>query len=592
MLSTMRKRIRVIMIVVAVAFIAGFLGGELWNMIRTRRDRGDQANAGLVGKVGARSVSIDEYRNAVAYMTQKYREDNQLRDLTVEDYAHIEDQAWGFIVSELTWNRLLEQARVRTSEEELFEIMKGNPPEELRDNPELLDEDGQFSQEKYLQVMNNPANQQYFQRYFTQLADALPKEKLRIDVLNSFRLTRPEIEAALAEENSHWKVTSLYFGPRALSEKIEPTEPQVETYWREHQDEFQAREVRKFKYVVFPVAPTPQDSSDARDLIDRAYRQLESGESFNMTMLDFTDLIPDTTSALVGRGLLDPDTDSVVGTIRPGSHSAPFLADYGWQMVLLDSLRGDSLALRRILVRIKLGTDNVADVLDRVRDFIERCRSAPFDSVAADAGLVPAPTRPMVAGEINLAALQLSAPVRFEQWGRKAEPGDVIQGPIRGAGGYYLFTLEELVPGGLQTLEEARQQVVIRARRELEKEAWRSMATTAVGELQRGVSFEKHAAGHPEVELATEEFSGLADARRRRGPELAGALLGLDTGQRAGPIETGWGVFVLRCDERTVADGLTAEQYAERRQQQLAQELMTRLLEEPDVKDFRDPYSY
>jgi hypothetical protein len=103
MLTTLRKRVRAIMIVVAVAFVAGFLMGELWRVLSSSRGQESPLSRGIVAEVGGRKVNTDQYRNAIAYMTDKYRSENQLRDLSNEDYAKIENQAWEFLVTEFTW---------------------------------------------------------------------------------------------------------------------------------------------------------------------------------------------------------------------------------------------------------------------------------------------------------------------------------------------------------------------------------------------------------------------------------------------------------------------------------------------------------
>ena len=581
------------MIVVAVMFVAGFLLGELWRVLASRGREGNQPQRDHIALIGDRKVSPEEYRNAVSYVTAKYRENNQLRDLSTQDYSRIDDEAWDFLVSEVTWNKLFERTGTRVSHEEVMEIIKANPPEDLRKNPELLTEAGEFDQEKYLQALNNPQNQVYFQRYYRDMVEALPKEKVRIDAVNSFRLTNPEIAEAMLSENAAWKTTSLYIGPRAITQNVESTEAEARAYFEAHPDEFRSREIRAMRYVTFPVGMSADDSADAKEIVDRAHKQLRAGETFNMTMLDFSDLVPDTFAPYFPRERLDGPTDSVVGSLKVGETSEPFLTEYGWQLVVLDSLSGDSVALRRILIRFKMGPENVANVLDEVRDFVERSDNAPFDTVAADMDLAIRAARPMVGGEANMAGLDITSASQLTDWARKAKPGDVMNSPVRGRSGYYVFQLEEVRPAADQTFEEARKQAELRAQRELEREAWTDMAVVAKQELDAGVSIEDYVAVNPDVEVMTDEFVGVAEARRNKGAELAGALLALDApGQIVGPIATGWGAFIIRCDEFTTGEAATVQQVAQTIQQNRAQGILAELLAGPEVKDYRDPFSY
>ncbi len=591
----MRKRVRIIMIVVAAAFILGFLGSELWNIIARQggADPRGQNPKGLVAEVGKHEVTSEEYRAALAYITEKYKNENRLRDLSNEDYANIEQQTWRFLVGELTWSQVLEKARIRLTQDEVVQIMQANPPEELRDNPELMT-DGRFDQQKYVELMNKPENREYFSRYYQELVEMLPKEKFRIDVVSSWRPTQLEIQEQLAQANTVWRVTSLYFGPAAIADAgdIQPTDAEIKAYYDANRNDFKSKEVRQIRYTVFPVALSSRDSADAKELIDKAWAQLQSGESFNLTMLDYSELAPDTIATKFPRERLDPATDSVVKKLKPGQTSEPFLASYGWQIIALDSISADSVALRRIVVRVKLGGEALATVRDTVRAFIEQASAAPFESVAARFNSPVLRLRPMVDGELNLAGLNIDSPNQVEQWARRAKPGSVLPNAQRGPFGYYVFCLDSVTPAGVQDFEKVKAAAGWRVRQKKEKALWQAKAEAAVAELRAGKTLEQYASENPGVELQPEEFPGLQEARRRKGPEFAGALLGLAAGERVGPVIADWGAFIIRCDERFEIQGMTAETYAQQRQQDIAQRLMGEFLKTPDIKDYREGLQY
>ncbi len=588
----MRKRVRLIMIVVAVAFVAGFLMSELWNVIGRQGGRQQQQDPNLVGIIGDRKVTAEEYRNAVNYMTDKYKQENQLRDLSAGDYAQIQDRAWQFLVSELTWGKLFKQTKVQISQEEVLEIMKSNPPEDLRNRPELLDSTGQFSRDKYVELMNNPQNQQYFAKYFQDLAEMLPKEKLRLDVLNSYRVTGAEMADALRTGNSTWQVTSLYFGPKLLTEKVEPTEAEARAWYDKHPDDFKGRELRQLRYVTFPLAVTARDSADALEKVQAAYAQLQSGEDFNLTIMDFSNLVSETTSTMVARSRLDAKTDTALGALKPGQYSAPFLADYGWQIVMLDSAKTDSIAVRRILLRVQLGEEALAAVRDSVQNFVDQSKTEDFDTLAARFNTPVLRARPWVGGEPNFAGLDLASPSQLSEWAKRAKAGDVLDKPLRGQSGYYVFQLADVKPATVQPFEEVKEAATWRVRQAREKEVWLAQARAAMEQLKAGKTLEQYAAENLNVEMQTEEFAGVVDARRRKGAEFAGAVAALDPGQRAGVIETNWGAFIIRCDNRTDSGQLQSQQFAQQRQQQTGQELLEGLLKEPEIRDYRDQFGF
>ncbi len=591
MLSNMRKRVRVIMFVVAAAFLAGFLMGELWRMIGTRGSRPGRDTHGFVGRVGDHNVTPEEYRGAVSYTTDKYKTDNRLRDLSNEDYQAIEQQAWKFLISELTWAKVLTAAKVGVTQDEVMEIIQSNPPEELRNKPELLT-DGKFDQQKYMQVMNAPENRQYFTRYFRQLLEMLPREKFRIDVISAYRVTGPETEDALAAANTRWKTTALYFGPQALKQKFEPTEAEAKAWYEANKDSFRTKETRQLRYVSFPLTVTPQDSADAKEIIDRAYDQLLKGESFNLTTLDYSDLEAETLSAMTPRSGLDKLTDSVVSRLKPGQHSPPFLAAYGWQIVRLDSAKKDSVAYGRILVRVKMGSEMVGTVRDSVRSFIENAATEKFDTLAVRFGLTIRTARPLVGDQKDLPGLDVENAGQIVEWAKSAKAGQVYDLPQRGTQGYHVFELGEVKPAGVAEFEKVKQAATFRLRREKEKPAWTEAARQALDAIKAGKSFEQYAQENPGVELQVDSFNGIEDCRRKKGPEFAGAVAALNVGEKCGVVETNWGAFIIRCDDRAPTATLDPAGYADERRAGVAQQVMTEMLKQPEVRDYRDALAY
>jgi len=582
------------MFIVAAAFIAGFLMSELWRMIGTRGSRRgrQQDTHGYVAQIDDHNVTNDEYRGVVSYITDRYKTENKLRDLSNEDYQAIEQQAWKYLVNEVTWAKALKAGKIAVTNEELMEIVKGNPPEELRNKPELMT-DGKFDPQKYLQVMNAPENREYFVRYFRQIAEMLPREKFRIDVDNAYRVTNSELEDALTAANTRWKTTALFFGSQVLTQKIEPTDAEAEAWYNANKKQFLRKEMRRLRLVYFPLALTPDDSAAAKEAIDRANDELVKGETFNLATLDYSDLEGETLSTMIPRTALDKVTDSILSRLKPGQHCSPYLAQYGWQIVQLDSAKKDSVAFRRILVRVKIGAEVLATVRDSVRSFIEKSANEKFDSLAARFGLQVRPVRPIYGDQKDLPGLDVDSPTELIDWARAAKPGQVFDRPLRGARGYYVFELSEAKPAGVQEYDDMAKQVAkAGVRREKEKQVWLPMARQALDAIKAGKSLEQCAQENPGVEIQADSFIGIAECRMKKGMEFAGAVLALNTGEKYGLVEFEWGAFIIRCDERASISKLEPAAYVEQRRSKVAQDLSAGLLKPSEVRDYRDALAY
>lgn len=590
MLSTLRTRVRVIMIVVAVTFILGFLLGELWRLIGSKSSgkRGQQTYTN-VGQVGKHAVTFEEYRNATAYITEKYKQDNQLRDLSNEDYAAIEQQTWRYLVTELTWAKVFKDGNIRVTQEELMEIAQSNPPEQLRNDPNLF-KDGKFDQERYMQLMNAPENREFFTKYFRELADMLPKEKFRLDAASAYRVTNGEVQDGVGAANTRWRVTSLFFGPQLVAGQPEPTDEEARAYYEKHKDDYKTKEVRQIRYVIFPVQITAQDSQAALENVQRAYAQLQGGETFNITMLDFSDMQPETTGALVPKSRLDPKTDTAIAKMKPGTYSPPFLTTYGWQIIALDSVRKDSVALRRILVRVKSSGEMQAAMRDSAAAFADKAATTDLDTLAARYGMPAMKFRPMVGGELNAAGLNADGISQFVDWAKSAKAGMTFAKALRAPQGYLVLGVGEVQPAGFQEFDKVKAAAGWKVRQEKSKAVFAARAAEAIGQIRTGKTLEQYAAENPGVELVTEDYMGATDVSRRKGSEFGGAVKALAAGDKYGPLNTDWGSFILRCDERAdiTPPVVTPQAWVQQRREQAGQALMQSFLKEDGVKDYRE----
>jgi parvulin-like peptidyl-prolyl isomerase len=598
----MRKRVKVIMFIVAAAFIAGFLMSELWQLIRYRERGGRrQILSGGVGKVGNQTIGFDEYRQVREFITQKYRKDSLFRDLTNEDETRIEHLTWDYLIKELTWNKVLQESKLNITEGELEWIITHFPPQALQNHPDLMT-DGKFDTTKYLQALQNPQNRPFFAQYAREIYEQLRPQKLQMYVAGALQVSEAEVEDALSRANTITSVTALRFGPGSLTEeekKFEPTDAQMRAYYRAHSKEYQPKEeIREARFVLFPFGVTQQDSVAARERIEEAYRRLQAADpasirdSFEMVSYTFGDFEPETAAVALTLSQFFPATESVVRRLKPGHFSRPVVAENGWQIVFLDSARNDTVWVRRVRVRIKPDESRELALLDRVKTFIDQAKADNFDSVAARENLTIPPTPARIVGKKKLNwAVEIYNPGQLVEWAREANIGDILDVPLRGPYGFYVFQLSKIVPAKPTPFEQVKEAVRWKLRQEEQKKLWRKKAQDAVAEIKAGKTLEQYASEHPEVELIQEEIKGIYDymTRGRYGAEFVVAALALEPGQTTGPIETNWSSFIIRCNskQQTEPPVLTADKFIEQKQQRLFQELWQKITEEPESRDLR-----
>jgi len=593
MLSQMRKRVKIVMFIVAASFIAGFLLSEVWQMLRFRtRGRQSYWEKGIYGKVGKRIITREEYQNTLDYFTYKYLKEKKVRELSEEEKENLHNQVWQYLISEKVWAPVLAQEKIKVTDAEIYEIMKANPPPELLENPELKDSLGKFDQEKYLQVLANPQNRPYFMVYARELFDMLPKEKLRIDITNLYRVTSGEIQDNLTKENTKIKATYLYFSPRVIKEQYTPTEKEITEYYEKHKKEFAIPEMRRLKYVFFQRKITAEDSLDAFRQIEDIYSQTKTAlggkEDFASLIKDFSDNPTETLATWFAKNSFDTTTRRILDSLPIGGISRPFLNNEGWQIVNLQERKKDSLLMRRILVRVKMTQTTTAAVLDSINKFLERAKNENFDTLATEFGLAVRETRVVKGRPVNFPVYSTSQLKDFAFRAKRFE----LSEPMRGSGGYYIFRLEGVDKAGYQPLDRIKSMIEWRVKREKEKEKIKVLAEAAYKKLFAGKTLAEIAQEDSTIEIHSESFPSFTYAKGAKGAEFAGALYALKPKETSGVVTTDWGSFIIHCDERIEVSNKTQEDIARERQQAIANRIFTEVFKTPEVFDYRNVYLY
>ncbi len=578
----MRRWSKILFIIVAAAFIGGFLMSELWQMLRGTSEQGMLAK-GIVGKVGKKKITLNEYRNAFNYFLTKYQIEKKIRDLSQQDFENIRQQTWQYLTTEKSWQDILKRTKIKITEPEIIEIIKSNPPTDIQNNPEFY-KDGKFDYEKYQQYMFAPENRVQLTLYAQELADALPKEKFRIDVLNSYRVTSGEINEAMEKENTGIKVTFLYFTNRVLSEKYTPTEAELKKYYEQNKSKYERKESYRVKSIFFPLTITSRDSLDAQRQIEDAY-ELTKTENFNLLIRDFSEIPTDTISRWVKIKDLDSITQNAFKLLTHDSITPPILTPLGWQVIKVVAKTKDSIKIQKITKSIKITRDTEIALIDSINAFLERARAENFDTLCQEYGLFVREIPPMTKDRLNFPGILSQN--QFKEFVLKSKPG-AISKPLKGRGGFYIFQYIGKEPKSIQPFEQVKSSLEWTVRREKEKELIKKYADEIMEKVKTRIPLESIVRTETLIDLRTEEFNSFRECRNRRGPEFAGTAYALNPGEIFGVLATDAGAFIIRCDEKKNNMNFNADNYRENRINEIGNQIFQDATKMPEVFDFRD----
>jgi parvulin-like peptidyl-prolyl isomerase len=581
-ISSMRRLSKSIFIIVAIVFIGGFLMGELWQIIG-RQSGKKMLDKGVVGKVGKKVIKLQEYQNAVQYFTVKYQTENKVRDISPQDQENINQQTWQYLTQEKTWSDILKKGRIKITDAEIIEIMKANPPQELQNRPELMT-NGKFDTDKYQNYLFAPENRLYLTLYAHDLADALPKEKFRLDVINSYRVTNGELNDAQAKENTAVKLTYLYFGPRALKDRYTPTDAELKAYYDKHKDKYLQKTRYRTSYVFFVQTITQRDSVDAYSQIADAFDRTKE-EEFGSLISTTSDSPNDSAPTWIKIKDLDSITRKTINGLKNDSVTAPFMTYTGWQIIKINQKTKDSLQIQKITKAIKLTRETESALTDSVGNFISKAQGANFDTVAQEYGLFPREMPPMTKDRISFPALYNSN--QMKDFVLSAKPKQISQA-LKGRNGYYVFQYLGNEPQKMQPFDQAKTSIEFELRREKEKDLLKNYAETYIDKIRNHTPLESIARIDTLIEIHTEDFASFTECRNRKGSEFAGAAYALNPGETYGVLATDMGSFIIRCDAKTQNATFNPATYQEQRKNEIGNQIFQNAVKQPEIIDYRD----
>ncbi len=565
MMRALRRSTKTIMIVVAAAFVIGFIFLQLGVNVTGSGRRVVTA----LGSVNGVEISPSMYNNMRTQLLTQVRQSKGTID--DEDYMRIEEQVWDKLVYQILLQQEIKRMGIMVSDEEILDEMKNNPPDFLRTNEAFLT-DGQFDQAKYLQALYSSQNDAFVLELENWYRNTLPIQKLQDYLFSSIHITDGQIREEFKDRNEKVKVGYLAFNYSDLVDqgRIEVSETEIQDYYQNHRDDFRTEKRVILEYVEFPIVPNREDTLDAKSTVDEVLNLLTDGTPFEEVAKDYSQ---DPGSAEKGgdlgwiaRGKLVKPVEDAAFNLEKGEMSEPVLSQFGYHLIKLedrrtDEIRGEELLLKHMLIKLEPSYQTVEEINDFARETRELLLDAPdFYALVDSLGLEVKTTRPVAQHEQIDEIGPTTMPTSFAH---TQSPGDISD--VWKIGERYLFCrIKEILPEGMKSIDDVRSEIEEKIRDEKSMEEARLVAEKALDRI--------HQTG--DLAAVAEEFGveykETGEITRRsivpdvgRYTEFTGVAFGLDTGQTSDLIEGSQGWYILKVLEKQGLDESAFEEAKE-----------------------------
>ncbi|MBC7791976.1 MAG: peptidylprolyl isomerase [Anaerolineae bacterium] len=597
MLQTMRSAAKYIWIIVIVAFVGVFLFAETSGLTDRNVTRGTS-----IGRVNGEAITVDTYDRAVRSITDRAQREG--RTLTLDDQRRAENAAFDQIVDEILLRAELDRRGIQVSTEEIQQAARSYPPPEIMQSPELQT-DGQFDPEKYQRYLSSPGAgdvRLYLENYYR---SEIPRQKLSEQLVTGVHVSGAQLWSIWRDQHDSAEASFVAITPELMPDSaVKVTDQEIRTYFKDHRADFRELPGRATVSVIrLPRVVTAADTAATRGRAETLRAEIVGGAKFeDVAKRESVDSASASEGGSLGR--ITPaepfveEFKNAAFALSVGQLSQPVLSQFGYHIIKVDEKKGDTIAVRHILLRIQqsdssaAATDSRADQLARLA--AESDDPAKFDA-AAKAMQLRVLTGLAVEGDPLTIAGQYVPDVSAWAFGgaKKGESSELIETDDA----YLLARVDSLVEGGEPNVDNLREEISRILVRQKKVDALMPRAERIASAVASGKTLEEAARSNDARVQQTGAFTRTSVVPGMgRLNEAIGAAFGLPVGAVSAPVKTRNGVYVLRVERRIQADRTAweAQKDAQRTalldqmRRQRVQQFMVNLREAAKISDDRD----
>ena len=596
MLQQMRSASKIIFILMAISFVIGFLLLDSSGLLNSAA----VTTSTVVAEVNGEEILYTQFEQAVNNAVEQERQ-RRGRSLNGDEVEQVRDRVFDDMVNNILLEQEYRRRGIAATPQEIRDYALYAPPEAIMQS-EDLQTDGRFDPEKYQRYLLSPASRGPLRLYLEDYArNEVRRQKLFGQIATGAYITDARLWQAWKDQHDSAQVTYVTLGPdRVTDDKVTVSDAELKQYYDEHEKELERTGRAVVSVLTLPRVLTAADTQASRDKALQLRQEILGGASFeDVARGESSDTVSGRQGGSLGRGprgRFVPEFENAAYALKVGELSQPVKTSFGFHIIRVDERKGDTLALRHILVPIEQRNE-AASLLGRSADTLARIAAnkatpAAFDSAAQRLGLKPARVT-VVEGQA--AMLNGVYVPDASAWAFRGVAVGETSDLVDDESGYYVFRLDSLQRGGVPEFDEVKDQLraVVLQRKKLDAvmaDAQAIAQAAASGSLEAAAQSKGLTAQKSPFFSRSSFVPGLG-----RFNEAIGAAFGLPVGTASAPIRTEDAVIVLRVDQRREASraAFDAQKTAQREsllefvRRKRVQDFVTQLRESADIEDNR-----
>src|SRR5213594_925448 len=544
MLRTMRANAKWVFYILAIAFVGWLAVGQVMSILGP--------SGSVVLKVNGKEFQVAEFQQRVQIASEQYHQQNGTAPLTREEEQQIQDQVINQMIQKALLQQEYKRLGIRVTDAEIIDAARTSPPPEVMRDPQFQT-DSQFDIRKWQQFLSTTTDRNLLAQLEGIYRQQIPLIKLQQYLTSDVYVSDAKLWRIYRDQHDSVRIASLAVWPSTVPDTSAINDAELSAYVAKHPDDFKRPAVAYVRFMMQSRLPNAADSAVARAHVARVRNELARGAKFeDVAKRESSDSVSGQRGGDLG--WIKKNETSFVSEfmqalrgLKPGQISAPVATQFGYHLIRVDQVKGDSLKVRHILIPISLQGKHLdrvearADTLERLA--AERGDPTTLDTVARRMKLQVSPEYRVVENQGFMLGDYRIPDVSV--WAFETPVGETSP-VIDGEAGYYVFRLDSVTTAGAPPLAQIRAQVTGLVRVEGLKSVARHRADSLAA-LLRGVP--DLAAAAAARGLQVQRLGPFTRGRPPRDltgePLVVGTAFGLRVGERSGVVEGENGYFIL-----------------------------------------------
>ena len=557
MLRTMREKTKIIMLILAVAFV-GWLVFDV-GMGVSGRNQGPQTQN--LGSVNGSAISYQAWLAVYQQTADQARQRNPGQTLSQEDQKALEDDAFEQLVQEHLMQAEFRKRGIVVTDQEILDAARRMPPPEVV-NAKDFQTNGQFDVSKWERFLASGSAPDFLAALEAQYRSELPRLELLEQVTSDIYVPDAKLWNIYRDQHDSVTVLALVIQPDAAvaDASVHVAQSDLDAYYRANADSLKQPACAYLSFVGISKLPQRVDSAaalrQALALRDSLVHGLDFATAAKNESADSASAVNGGLLKALSRSQMSAPFQQAAFRQPLGQVGEPFVTAEGIQLLKVERRTADSAVVRRILIPIaragaRLDTlEARADSLDKLA--AEQTDPTALDTVAKVMSLGIMHAAPLYQGNPLILGIYRVPDVGV--WAFQTKVGE-LSPVIETSGAYYVFRLDSLTPAGVPPLASIVTMVRARVMEQKKREAAEAIALDAQRRLDGGQTLEQVSqAMH--LPLQTLGPFAITSAVPILGTATlpVGEAFRLRVGERSGLLEGRSGYFFIEPTRRVRAD--------------------------------------